>query len=135
MTIAMVGLHRLLPKCERHPLPPEDITQELVVRVSGQKPGSRAEHQMVAWSGHFCFGAGAGLVYGTLAERVEAPPVFKGALFGLLVWATSYLGWLPQTQILDQPGEQSARSNGLMIVAHVVWGVCLGILNDRNLSQ
>lgn len=131
MTVVMVVLHNQLPALEQHPLPPEDITQRLTERVGGLKPSSRNSHHVVTWSAHLGFGAGAGLLYALLCEKVEAPPAIKGVLFGLFIWAISYLGWLPQTKILDQPKEQSARSNALMIVAHVVWGLCLGLLAER----
>ncbi len=131
MTAVMVALHRELPQQEKHLLPPEDITSKLAARAGVQKDMSRPLHQMVTWSAHFGFGAAMGLLYRFLTDQVKAPPALKGAVFGLFVWGTSYLGWLPQTGVLNQPRDQPARPNWLMIVAHLVWGISLGLLTER----
>lgn len=131
MTAVMVLMHRQLSWHERHPLPPEHITETITHRIGIGKHLSEAEHQAVSWAGHFGFGAGAGALYAPLAQKVEAPPALKGAAFGLLVWAGSYLGWLPATEILYQPREQPARPNWMMVIAHLVWGIGLGLLTER----
>lgn len=128
MTMAMLALHKRLPRHEQHALPPEEITWKLASRVGVQENLSQTQHEIATWAAHFGFGTGAGLFYGLFADKVQAPPVLKGAAFGLLVWAISYLGWLPEAGILNQPKQQPARPNGLMIVAHLVWGASLGLL-------
>lgn len=135
MTAAMFALHKRLPRHEQHALPPEEITWELVTRAGVQKDLSQTQYEIAAWAAHFGFGTGAGLFYGSFAEKVQAPPVLKGAAFGLLVWAISYLGWLPETGILNQPRQQPARPNGLMLVAHLVWGMGLGLLFERSTKR
>jgi uncharacterized membrane protein YagU involved in acid resistance len=131
MTAIMVLLHRQLHWYERHPLPPEDITEAVTKRVGMYHHLSETQHDIVTWTSHFAFGATAGALYTPIAERVEAPPALKGAAFGLAVWASSYLGLLPAAGILHQTVEQPARPNLLMIAAHLVWGASLGILADR----
>ncbi len=135
MTMVMLLLHEQLSRHEKHPLPPEEITGKLASRAGVQKHWSQTQQQVAAWMAHFGFGAGAGLLYGPLAEQVRMPPALKGAAFGLLVWAASYLGWLPGTGILNQPKKQPARPNGLMIVAHLVWGATLGLLTEQNTKK
>lgn len=135
MTLAMLALHKRLPRHEQGALPPEKITWELASRAGVQKGLSQTQSKMATWAAHFGFGMGAGLAYGSFADKVQAPPALKGAAFGLLVWATSYLGWLPQTGILNQPKQQPARLGTLMIVAHLVWGAGLGLLFERNIRQ
>ena len=135
MTAVMFLLHNPLPRHEQHPLPPEDITKELACRVGARKYLSPTQYRAATWLGHFAFGAGAGALFAPLAEKVEAPPALKGAVFGLLVWSISYLGWLPGTGILNQPQEQPARPNALMIVAHIVWGASLGLLLERGTTE
>lgn len=130
MTLVMFLLHKQLPRHEQHPLPPEDITQELVSRAGMENRVSPLQRGVATWVAHFGFGMGAGLLYGPLSEKVRVPPALKGAMFGLLVWATSYLGWLPGLGILNQPEQQAARPNGLMIAAHLVWGASLGLLTE-----
>jgi hypothetical protein len=131
MTAVMMALHQQLPWHERHPLPPEDITGELARRAGVERRLNKAEHLTATGIGHFGFGAGAGVIYGSLGETVNAPPVLKGVIFGLLVWFVSYLGWLPAADILHQTKEQPPRPNAMMIIAHIVWGACLGILTEH----
>ncbi len=128
MTATMLLLHKQLRRHETYPLPPEDITEEVAGRIGIGKHWNLDQHQTATWVSHFGFGAAAGAVYAPLAEKVAAPPVVKGAAFGLLVWGASYLGVLPALEILHQTKEQPARPNWLMVVAHVVWGISLGVL-------
>lgn len=128
MTATMLLLHRHLRWHERHPLPPEDITEEVAHRLGIGKHLSEGQHQLATWVSHFGFGAMAGAIYAPLAEKVNAPSACKGIVFGLMVWVSSYLGWLPATKILHQIKEQPSRPNWLMVIAHIVWGATLGVL-------
>ena len=131
MTAVMFLLHRRLPWHEKHPLPPQEITARVTRRLGIRHHLDDTEHEAMTWLSHFGYGAATGALYAPIAEVVEAPPTLKGAAFGLLVWAASYLGLLPAANILHQPKEQPARPNLLMIVAHLVWGASLGILVDH----
>jgi putative membrane protein len=77
---------------------------------------------------HFLFGAAAGSVYGMLEEKVPLGEVLKGSLAGLVVWAVSYLGWIPAFGILPPATEHPWRRNVMMITAHLIWGMVLGVL-------
>jgi uncharacterized membrane protein YagU involved in acid resistance len=46
-------------------------------------------------------------------------------MYGLGVWALSYLGWIPAARILAPAYRHPVRRNLLMIAAHVVWGLTL----------
>jgi Protein of unknown function (DUF1440) len=131
MTLAMEGMHALLPWWERYPLPPREITEEM--EEVADLRGSPDEPQQVAVTmvNHFAYGSGAGAVYGALAPRVSAPPALKGAAFGLGVWSVSYLGLMPALGLLSPATEHPGRRNALMIAAHLVWGSATGILFDR----
>jgi len=125
MTVVMILLHRRLPARERYPLPPREITMKLARKagVAGElSPEARGAVTLVA---HFGYGAACGALYAVSGERVPVSPAVKGPLFGLLVWATSYLGVLPGAGILSPATQQPARRNGLMIIAHLVWGAAL----------
>jgi len=54
----------------------------------------------------------------------------KGIVFGLGVWAASYLAWLPALGILPPATEAPPRRNAVMIAAHIVWGAAAGLLLD-----
>lgn len=127
MTVAMVLLHRQLPRRERYPLPPREITMKLA-RATGVEPAMTPEAKSAATVlSHFGYGAVAGALYSSVAEKVPAAGAARGTLFGLLLWSASYLGWLPATGILSPATEHPGRRNALMIAVHVVWGVTLGV--------
>ena len=46
-------------------------------------------------------------------------------VYGLGVWAMSYLGWIPAVRILTPAHRHPLRRNLLMIAAHIVWGLTL----------
>jgi hypothetical protein len=54
--------------------------------------------------------------------------VASGVMFGLAVWAGSYLGWLPATGIRHHAKEDPPARNALMIAAHVVYGGATGAI-------
>lgn len=131
MTIVAVALHRRLPKSERYPLPPREITMKIAEEAGIKESLSESRRVGMTLAAHFAFGAAAGALYGPLAQKTSLPPVLKGAAYGLAVWGASYLGWLPALRILRPATEHPARRNALMIAAHVVWGSVTGIITDR----
>ncbi len=134
MTLAMLVMHKLLPWPERYSLPPAQITTKAARKVTGlwQQP-DRSQRLWLTLLTHFAFGAGAGAIYGLLAgqKKLTLPPLVSGNGFGLIVWASSYLGWLPASKILPHASDQPLRRNVLMIVAHLVWGSVTGWLFER----
>jgi uncharacterized membrane protein YagU involved in acid resistance len=130
MTLTMLGLHRYLPFWQRHSLPPEKITMGVARRLGLKRHLNRPQERGIVWISHFAYGTGAGTVYGPLAGKIPAPPALKGTMYGLLVWAASYLGWLPVMNLPEQADDQPAQRNVLVITAHLVWGAALGIVVD-----
>lgn len=41
------------------------------------------------------------------------------------MWVASYLGWIPASRRLKAATRHPARRNGLMLIAHLVWGAAL----------
>ena len=127
MTLTMKTLHRQIPKKERKPLPPEQITMEIAEDIGAEDLlDEKIEREAVTLFNHFAYGAAAGAVYAAVAENVDLPPALKGIGYGLAVWTGSYLGWLPLAGILPPATEHPASQNRTMIAAHVVWGAALG---------
>ena len=115
MTAAMVALHRRLPRAQQYALPPGRI----VSRATGRR------HENLTLAAHLAFAATAGAAYGLTPKTRR--PILDGAAFGAVVWAVSYLGWLPATGLLPARSEPPRR-HALMLAAHLVWGACLGLL-------
>ncbi len=129
MTLFMLGAHRLLPGWQKYALPPEKLTEEVAERANIEldKP------QLLGASlvAHLGYGASMGSLYNMFARRVETPAVVKGAVFGVAVWAASYLGWLPAANFSEAASEEPMKRNMLMIGAHIIWGVTTAVMIDQ----
>jgi uncharacterized membrane protein YagU involved in acid resistance len=126
MTLFMTGAHRYLPQHQRHSLPPKAVTMDLLSRVNLKQRMNRKQRKRATWVAHVAYGTGVGAAYGMVSRAIPLPPVVKGSIFGLLVWAGSYLGWLPAFDVSGSAPDQPMRRNLLMIGAHVVWGAVAG---------
>ena len=136
MTAAMELMHRFLPEEERYPLPPRLIVDNAVEKLeqrspTAAEPAGEADRVDLSLAAHFAFGAMAGSAYGTIARTRPQHPVLAGVGFGLLVWASQYLGMLPAAGLLSNAKYHSGRRNALMIAAHVGWGAALGAVAHR----
>lgn len=129
MTIAMEGLHNILPPQQKYPLPPEQITHALEKRTGINLP--QPLHMALTWAGHFGYGTAIGTIYALTAEKLPFPSALNGALFGLAVWGASYIGWLPGVGIMPPASRQPKHRNALMIAAHLVWGMVTALLVDE----
>jgi uncharacterized membrane protein YagU involved in acid resistance len=128
MTLTMEALHSQLPPGEQYALPPRLITDEVTADVGLNQALDEEDQQRITWVAHFSYGAAMGALYAPLAARAELPPITGGALYGLAVWAGSYLGWLPAAGILRSATKHPPRRTALMITAHLVWGATTGAL-------
>lgn len=128
MTAVMLRMHRRLPLHQRYPIPPHLITTRLAHRAGLLPHMDRDERSAATWASHFAYGSGAGAVYGVLAHHVPGGPVARGALYGLGVYAGSYLGWLPAARVLPSATRTPDKRNRMMIASHVVWGVAAALV-------
>ncbi|WZO98992.1 DUF1440 domain-containing protein [Isosphaeraceae bacterium EP7] len=131
MTLAMEGMHAMLPDWERYPLPPRQISEQFERAASIRHELDESQETALTLASHLAYGAGAGAVYGTIAARLPASPAVRGAAFGLGVWAVSYLALMPALGVLSPATEHPRRRTALMIGAHLVWGASAGVLFDR----
>lgn len=123
MTIFM-GIGRLfLPKFEKYPLPPRQITGRIAERLGLKRPLSNTKEITVATAAaHLGYGALAGSIYALLFQKIPIDRSLKGIVGGLIVWATSYMGWLPAFSILKPATQHPWPRELLMIIAHLIWG-------------
>ena len=133
MTIAMGMLFRLLPRAQQYPLPPRQITMKTVRAAGVEEAQKEPAATAVTAVAHFGYGAAVGALYGPVMGALPLPPVLKGSLFGLAVWAGSYYGWVPALGLLPPPTEWPARRHGLMVAAHLVWGITIAGITERGL--
>lgn len=83
------------------------------------------------WLGlHVIFGAVCGLGYDMLKPKLPKPPLAGGIVYGLFVWAVNYFGVMPALGLFPPPRLAGSRRTGVMIVAHVVYGAALALLDS-----
>lgn len=123
MTVAMRALHRRLPSQQRYSLPPREIIQE-VLPDTAERRITEDHRQTLTMAAHFGYGAATGALYA--AARPRGNPGLC-ALYGVLVWGASYLGWIPGLRILEPATRHPARRNALMIACHLVWGTTMAV--------
>lgn len=119
MTVALVAMHRRLPPGQRHPLPPREISYNVMRATGVAQRLPEGGRRLGTWVGHFGYGALAGAALGALAPRGG---VGAGVAGGLALWAVSYLGWLPAAGLAAPLDERPRERVALMIAAHLVWG-------------
>ena len=125
MTLAKILLFAGLPRRERYPLPPREITQDVAERLAGQPLHDEQSLMTGTIAAHFGFGALCGMLF-TGLNLHRRRPVLNGVGFGLSVWVVSYLGWIPASGILKTALRQPPGRNLLMIAVHAVWGATAG---------
>ena len=118
MTTAMRALHGRLPRRHRYPLPPREIVERMMPeRVDRAFPEPAREDLTIV--AHFGYGAAAAAAY---ALARSSPGPVGGAGYGVLVWAASYLGWIPAFGVLKPATDHPLERDALMIAVHLVWG-------------
>ena len=128
MTIVMEALHRQLPGEPPRPLPPREVVEGVAVKTGVHRELDERDMQQLTIAAHFGYGAACGAVFGAVAPRSVPAAVTAGMMFGIGVWAGSYLGWLPALGVRQPATEDPLARSGLMIAAHVVWGAAAGVL-------
>jgi uncharacterized membrane protein YagU involved in acid resistance len=128
MTAAMKLMHRRLPWHEREDLPPRQITVRIARRLGLARHLNEPQRKAATYASHFGYGTMVGSLYGLLCRQGVSANVSTGMLYGLLVWAGSYLHLLPALGIMAPATRHPPRRTALMIVAHLIWGGALGLL-------
>lgn len=129
MTLVMEAFYSGLPVGERRgPLPPREIAMKAADAAGVEDDLSETQKKGLTGLGHFGYGGVTGSAYGAVAPYLPLGPVGNGVAYGLVVWAGSYLGWLPAAGVMRSAAREPAGKNAVMIAAHVVWGATLGLL-------
>lgn len=128
MTAVMTTLFQKLQPPQQYPLPPREITEVVVDRITHRNIGDRPLTYL-SLIAHFAYGAATGALYPLFCRRPQRP-IDDGATFGLAIWAASYLGWLPAAHILRPATQHPPARNVLMLVAHMVWGASTVVIGE-----
>lgn len=122
MTVVMVALFHRLPREQQEPLPPRQITSEILQRAGLEQRLSDTKMTGLALISHFAYGALSGVGYSALPQRIQEKSFTSGGLYGMAVWLVSYLGWIPALKLLPPATQHPKQRNLLMWAAHLVWG-------------
>ena len=129
MTMVMETLHFRLPGEVPRPLPPREVAEGLAVKFGVNRRLSERDMQNLTLALHVGYATVTGVVFSMVPRRRTATGMAAaGAMFGLGVWATSYLGWLPVFGVRQPISYDPLPRTGLMIAAHLAWGVTAGLL-------
>jgi uncharacterized membrane protein YagU involved in acid resistance len=121
MTIAMFGIQQMLPRRKRTRVEPRRITDDMLRHAGLRDDLAEQERNCAATLAHFGYGAAMGAAY-PLVRRLPIARGLSGPGYGMLVWAASYIGWLPAIKTLPPPLRRPNGRNVLLIAAHFVWG-------------
>jgi uncharacterized membrane protein YagU involved in acid resistance len=107
--------------------PPRKITRELVEATTDSLAPIQHLNALTTVN-HCAYGIAGGAVFAWLRREGQLPEsaVLQGIAFGLLVWAGSYMVWVPAFRIMPPPEEDQPGRVGTMVAAHVVYGSVLG---------
>lgn len=134
MTVAMAAVKcKVGPHSE--PLPPETVARRLFRRIGLSRHTSEEHKESLTWLSHLAYAAGSGAASALVEPAASRHPIAVGSLFGLGVWAASYLGWLPAAGILSPSGKRGRRRNTSLIAAHLVWGITTTLLTRALTSE
>jgi uncharacterized membrane protein YagU involved in acid resistance len=132
MTALARAMHRRLPAEERYPLPPREIIEGALPEAAKGAIAEQGRREMTL-AAHFGYGAATGALYALFAPGGR---LLHGAAYGIVVWTVSYFGILPGLRILRPAHDHPLRRNGLMIVAHLVWGATMArTLGELELAE
>jgi hypothetical protein len=106
--------------------PPSKLTARMMRRLG--VPPVTPLHEVATTAGHFGYGAGLGALFAVLQPRLPGPPAVHGALFGAVVWAASYAGWIPAVGLMPPPHRDRPGRQLSMLVSHLIFGGVLGAL-------
>lgn len=132
MSAVMLGAQRLGLMGEQ---PPRKVTDEAVEAVDAEADDTTRDRLTVL--AHLGFGAAGGVPLALVLRCLPASlarlgrrrtAAAAGAAYGLAVWTSAYMGWVPALGIMpradhDRPGRPES-----MIAAHLVYGGALGAL-------
>jgi len=129
MTLTLFGIAPFLPDVKA--FPPEMAVRMVTGKVRLWQQLSARQRSRLSWVSHFGYGALMGSVYAPVAQKYEASGMGSGIVFGLAVWAGSYLGMLPALGIRRPLRKSFWDDHVQLVAAHLVWGATLGWLEKE----
>ena len=128
MSVWMLLANRMTPVKQPDPLPPEEITRHLTEKLKVDDQLSDSQQKKLSLFNHFLYGGLLALPLVLFRPSSTAKKsVSQGMIYALGVWFSNYYGLLPVLKLYPSAKHEPARMNGIMIVAHLIWGSTLGL--------
>jgi hypothetical protein len=149
----MEAYRRGVPVTRNDPFIPREVAEGIARRAGFEEHVD--EWGEPAWWGltaasHFGFGGAAGALYGAIEPLINryrrnttrraavkvtdarhiSRHLAQGAGFGLLVWATHYLGIFPALGLVKPQGDKPIQKNAGLVLSHLVWGMTTSLVYD-----
>lgn len=128
MTMTLLQLQSKLNISRDKALPPAALTTDMLAPLQNNLSKERRIDSSLL--SHFGFSVACAVIYSAFYKKVDLSPKNKGLLYGLGIWATSYLGWVPALGLRPAAKNVSTERNLQMMAAHVVWGISLAVFMD-----
>ena len=125
MTLALRRVFpRFLPPSARRGLLPQRVVEGVERQIAGRHRLGRRARRVATIPAHYGYGATMGLGYGVLrAAAARTDTALLGSIWGLVVWAGSYQGYLPAAGIVPRTTDRPPRQWIVPIGSHLVYGI------------
>lgn len=109
-------------------LEPKEVAGNAEEKIGVRSLLSRRAFEVSWITLHFGYGSASGAAY-TLARKISGParPALAGPLFGVLLWALGYCGWLPLSGLYPPPTRVPSRKIAANIIAHTAYGATTAV--------
>jgi uncharacterized membrane protein YagU involved in acid resistance len=112
------------PSWDEAPVPAQ-VARKIGEGVFGRKV-SAAKIPLLTNVMHWGYGTGWGVVYSAVRRGESTRPLRTGLLFGLGVWAMSYVQLVPMG-LYEPPWEYSPKDIAMEVGYHVAYGAGVGV--------
>jgi uncharacterized membrane protein YagU involved in acid resistance len=121
--------------CQRlhlfHTPPPVEISANIARRTWLLPDRSHRAFPIVWIGAHLGYGAMCGVVYSLIRRFLPESGSLAGLVFGLAVWAVSYLGYVPALRLYPWPADDSRPRQVVMLAAHGILGLTIAGAHRR----
>lgn len=120
-------------------MPPRLLAERTLALFGLRRKTSRTSRKLLTAALHYGFGAAMGALFevgrSAIATRngraSNVALVGSGVAFGTLVWAASYMGWVPAVGLMPRPSHDRPGRPTSMVLAHWIFGGTLGAIGTR----
>ena len=111
-------------------MPPEVVHDQVIERATEETDVAPPANAAVWTVSHLAYGAVCGALYEAIPGSLRPDRLVTGVLYGLIVWAVGYLGYLPALHLYPSVKRDSGTRSAIMIGAHILFGGTLAGLTS-----